>query len=51
LAMQKKQSGTIYTGENTLYYKPIWYKTVFNLELLNKEHEKTFFDIVSTKSL
>ena len=38
-------------GENTLHYRAIWCETMFDLETLNKEEEKTFFEIVSTRKL
>lgn len=38
-------------GENTLHYRAIWCDTQFALETLNKEEEKTFFEIVSTRKL
>lgn len=41
----------IVPGENTLHYRPIWCETSFDLETLNKETEKTFFEIVSSRKL
>lgn len=41
----------IVPGENTLHYRAIWCETMFDLESLNKEEEKTFFEIVSTRKL
>lgn len=38
-------------GEHTLHYRPIWCETSFKLENLNKEEEKTYFEIVSTRRL
>ncbi len=35
----------------TLYYRPIWCETLFNLETLNKQDEKTFFEIISSRKL
>lgn len=37
--------------EHTLHYRPIWCETEFDLDKLNTEEEKTFFEIVSTRKL
>lgn len=37
--------------ERTIHYRPIYCDTAFDLELLNKYKEKTFFEIVSTRKL
>ena len=37
--------------EHTLHYRPIWCDTEFDLDKLNTEEEKTFFEIVSTRKL
>jgi len=48
-----KTSGqiVIVPGDRTLHFRPIWCEVAFNLESLNKETEKTFFEIVSTRKL
>jgi len=38
-------------SENTLHYRAIWCEIAFDLETLNKEQEKTFFEIVSSRKL
>lgn len=37
--------------EKTLCFRPIWCQTVFDVEKLNKQHEKTFFEIKNRKRL
>ena len=37
--------------EFTLHYRPIWCETEFDLDKLNTEEERTFFEIVSTRKL
>jgi hypothetical protein len=41
----------IVPGETTLHYRAIWCEIQFNLEQMNQENEKTFFEIVSTRKL
>lgn len=38
-------------NEHTLHYRAIWCETLFDLDKLNTENEKTFFEIVSTRKL
>lgn len=38
-------------SEHTLHYRSIWCETLFDLDKLNTENEKTFFEIVSTRKL
>jgi len=37
--------------EMTLYYRPIWCETLFDIETLNKQDERTFFEIISSRKL
>jgi hypothetical protein len=37
--------------EQTLHYRPIWCETEFDLDKLNTEEERTFFEIISTRKL
>ena len=37
--------------EQTLHYRPIWCETKFDLDKLNIEDERTFFEIISTRKL
>jgi hypothetical protein len=41
----------IVPNEHTLHYRAIWCETLFDLDKLNTENEKTFFEIVSTRKL
>jgi hypothetical protein len=41
----------IVPNEHTLHYRSIWGETLFNLDKLNSNEEKTFFEIVSTRKL
>lgn len=38
-------------SEHTLHYRSVWGETKFNLNKLNTQEEKTFFEIVSTRKL
>ena len=35
----------------TLFYRPIWCETLFDLESLNNKEEKTYFEIISSRKL
>lgn len=37
--------------ERTMHYRPIWCETEFDLDKLNTQEERTFFEIVSTRKL
>lgn len=41
----------IVPNEHTLHYRAIWCETEFDLDKLNTENEKTFFEVVSTRKL
>lgn len=41
----------IVPSQNTMHYRSIWGEVRFNLDKLNSNREKTFFEIASTRSL
>lgn len=41
----------IVPDHNTLYYRPIWCKTKFNFDHVNRMESKTFFEIISSRKL
>lgn len=50
-AMRTTGQIVIVPNEHTLHYRAIWCETLFDLDKLNTENEKTFFEIVSTRKL
>lgn len=50
-AMRTTGQIIIVPNEHTLHYRAIWCETLFDLNKLNTENEKTFFEIVSTRKL
>lgn len=50
-AMRTTGQIIIVPNEHTLHYRAIWCETKFDLDKLNTESEKTFFEVVSTRKL
>lgn len=50
-AMRTTGQIVIVPKERTLHYRAIWSEILFDLNKLNNEQEKTFFEIVSTRKL
>lgn len=50
-AMRTTGQIIVVPNEHTLHYRAIWCETLFDLDKLNTENEKTFFEIVSTRKL
>jgi hypothetical protein len=50
-AMRTTGQIVIVPKEKTLHYRAIWCETIFDLDKLNTEEEKTFFEAVSTRKL
>lgn len=50
-AMRTTGQIIIVPKEMTLYYRPIWCETLFDIDGLNKAEEKTFFEIISNRKL
>jgi hypothetical protein len=50
-AMRTTGQIVIVPKEKTLHYRAIWCETIFDLDKLNTNEEKTFFEAVSTRKL
>ena len=50
-AMRTTGQIVVVPNEHTLHYRAIWCETKFDLDKLNTETEKTFFEVVSTRKL
>lgn len=50
-AMRTTGQIVIVPNEHTLHYRAVWSEVRFDLNKLNNEQEKTFFEIVSTRKL
>ena len=37
--------------DKTLHYRPVWCETLFDMESLNKQEEKTYFEVISNRKL
>lgn len=50
-AMRTTGQIVLVPSEKTLHYRAVWCETEFDLDKLNTEEERTFFEIVSTRKL
>jgi hypothetical protein len=51
LSMRTTGQILVVPGNRTLYYRSVWGNTIFDLNSLNKDSEKCFFEIISGKKI